>query len=237
MQEFQDKYPLGTRLVLFSNDRSLSVIIDSQLSSQARSQVIGACIESGELSCVARPDISTLSPGAHVVAKVFDPELIRFEESEWLGTREDYCIYLAGNELKAYSKLSSMNGLEVPIFYGQYRFGSALVIVLEFITVPSLFDRSIASRKEREALKMAAESLLRKLHINGVYHRDIQAWNLFWDPESCQLRILDFELAKFEEVATSKILIKQWGDEDVGEMERILVECGLPSERLQIGGI
>jgi serine/threonine protein kinase len=81
-------------------------------------------------------------------------------------------------------------------------------------------------------LKLAGLSLIDKLHSEGVYHRDIEPWNLFWCPSTSKLKIIDFEFAKFKE-NESEIRIYSWERQDRGEMEGILIECGVQDERYQ----
>src|SRR5208282_1376649 len=102
-------YALSARLVLHSMSHGapseeppyLSIRIESHLGigTKRRSQVVMATLESGKLLCPTRPEIHPLLPGARMVAKIFDPELIWFSDGEWTGSRIGYCSYLSGNEV------------------------------------------------------------------------------------------------------------------------------------------
>src|ERR1700737_4153411 len=148
-----NKYALCTTLVLQAADHTtqsgaspvLSLTIQSHLGvgPKRRSQVVTATLESGNVLYTTKPNVPSLSSGARVVAKVFDLELIWFEDGEWEGSRLGYCSFLSTNEVTAYINLSGMNGRQIPIFYGEYKFGNASVILLEFITQPSLLAYKI----------------------------------------------------------------------------------------------
>jgi len=232
------KYALGIRLELHSADRAvgieegpdvvLTITRHLRVAHERRSQVVMATLEQGDK--FAGDGIALPSPGTPVVAKIFDIDLIYFEADEWTGSRIEYIHYLKSNEVTAYKKLHSIYGTGVPTFFGEYNFGEAFVVLLEFFPQCSLVDYSVSSDEEAEALKHAGGSLIENLHSNGVYHRDIEPWNLFWDMSSGLLKVIDFEIARFKERA-SEALIRQWEAEDRGEMTRILVNCGVPDER------
>jgi len=171
-----------------------------------------------------------LSPDTPVVAKIFDLDLLYFEEWQWGGTRIEYIDYLKGNEVKAYKRPSSLYGTGVPRFYGEYTFAISFLILLEFLPERNLVGYTVSSPSEAEALKLAGRWLVRNYTAKGTYHHDLRAWNLFWNPSSGSLKVIDFELAKFEEQGSVR-LVQLWegGEEDT--MESILVECGVPDER------
>jgi hypothetical protein len=153
-----NNYVLGTRIELHSMAPvnspeespvvSLSIVRHLAVGPERRSQVVVASLESGTVLCTARPTFPPLLPGTRIVAKVFDPELGWFEDGEWEGSRIGYSAHLSANETTAYTKLASMNGFEVPIFYGKFKFGDAFVILLELVEQPSLLQYSIRSPEE-----------------------------------------------------------------------------------------
>jgi len=232
MCEFLAKYASDSPLLLYPQDQEVSentprltlkVKKHLAVGVTRRSQVVSVVLEGGDLCC-ARRDIRP-PVGTCLVAKVFDPEATFF--FEWKGSRAEYCSFLSRNEVRAYTSLADMNGIEVPLFYGAYKTGEAFVILLELITQRSLVRYSVQSPEEGDALKAAGQSLIDKLHKRGVYHRDVEPWNLFWDAPAAKLKILDFEMAKFKENEPSQV----WEAQDRVSMETILAECGIKCKR------
>ena len=94
--------------------------------------------------------------------------------------------------------------------------------------------RKADSRRARLVCRpaRAGQLLIEKLHSKGVYHCDFQRSNLFWESSSSQLRVIDFELAQFRDnLGITESLIESWKNSDKGEMDRIMVECGVPDGR------
>jgi serine/threonine protein kinase len=205
---------------------SVKITAHLKVGPRRRSQVVLATVES---TFPGSDRTTPPPPGTPVVLKVFDPQLIAFGDGEWEGSPLSYCEHLNSNEIRAYTKLISLAGREVPTFYGGYKFGDAFVILTEYITRPSLLDYHVQSLEEAETLRKAGHSLVQALHSNGVYHSDLEPFNLFRGI-SPGLKVLDFEFAKFKENGSDES-IHMWKRKDIGELDRILVDCGVPDTR------
>ena len=188
--------------------------------------MILTAIRSGKLTSPAQPDLLPLLSDSLVVAKVFDPDFMAnaLSDGEWQGSAIDYCGHLACNEESAYTKLGSMNGVELPIFYGTYKSGDSYII-LEYLTSPSLYQYLVHSPEESAALCLAAYSLIEKIQLKGVYHRDIEPSNLLWEPSLCELKNFDFEFSSSED-GKSEAVFRRWAKRDKAEIRGILVDCG-----------
>lgn len=242
LQDCATAYDVGTQLDLYLQDSTvaggdalMSITIERHLKLSAgcskQSQVVMATLQQGSIRCAAWPNTPPVLSGP-IVAKIFDLNRLSFSDGEWKGTKHEYCTYISKNEVKAYSDLGPMNGKELPSFYGRYICGEAVVVLLELITYPTLEGYSIKSSDEGVSLTRAGQLLIEKLHSKGVYHCDFQRSNLFWESSSSQLRVIDFELAQFRDnLDITESLIESWKNSDRGEMDRIMVECGVPDGR------
>jgi serine/threonine protein kinase len=183
------KYAEGVELTLypFTNSQkpeascALTIKATIQVEVRRRSQIVLAVTTHR----ADTPSGRNVDSSQTVVLKIFDPE---FGPPE-AGPDEPDCAHLARVEAEAYSKLASLGGNEVPIFYGLYSFFKSSVIMMEYIQLPNL-SRSNPSLNE-PALRLALSTLVGKLHDLDVYHLDIRSDNLFWDEK--RMVIIDFE--------------------------------------------
>lgn len=191
-----------------------------------RSQVILASVENQNPLRPINADIA-LRPAAPVVVKVYDPNFGEFDDDDWIGSRSKYFRRQWNTEVKAYIKLHSLSGVKLPIFYGEYVLGECFAIVLEYISQRSLSRYSVKSEQERGELEAAGNSLLVRLHAEGVCHGDIDGRNLLWNPSTRRLTAVDFEMAKFLDCCDDEQIVKNWKALDSSHMDGVFVDCGV----------
>jgi serine/threonine protein kinase len=181
------------------------------------------------------------------VAKFYDPTFCAdVEPAEWPGGREQFCASCRSNETKAYKTLNQLQGTDIPIFYGEYKyqppndapsqFSSAYAILLEVINHCTLGDiepHDLAA-DEKGTLKDRGFALLDNIHSLGVYHHDIRADNLFWDRKK-QLKLGDYEFATFKNERTTD-RITEWVALDKGQLISMLEHYGIKDDRPQKAG-
>ena len=160
------------------------------------------------------------------VAKFYDPQFCPYDMS---------CIESKTREVTAYKTLTTMQGKEIPTFFGEFLWFSEdgpaegiSAIVLELINDPVVGTfPPITDANEKAQLKASAIALLKKMHAHEVYHRDIRPSNLFWD-HIARLTICDFEAALCKR---NSIRAAGWIAEDTSCMMGALMECGLDDDR------
>jgi hypothetical protein len=134
---------------------------------------------------------TTLEAGSHILAKFYDPRYAEPAE-EWIGGAAGMCAWSKANETAAYTILSTLQGSEIPEFYGEYTYHlptnpdlHIAVLLLEFIEDPDLTNLQTVqySDDELKALGVTLFSKIQILHSYGVYHHDIRVANLLWGRE------------------------------------------------------
>jgi serine/threonine protein kinase len=174
------------------------------------------------------------------VAKCYDP---RFSPSvhaaEWPGGPEQFCASGKNTESKAYKLLHQLQGIYVPTFYGDYTYqystdvqpGRADVILLQVVNDPNLgnLKPQDLSPTEIVALKAAAFTALDQIHLHGVYHRDLNPDNLFWN-RGDHVKICDYEDAICGGDRNMDC-IRRLVASDRGQLLSILVEYGVKDTR------
>ena len=155
-----------------------------------------------------------------VVAKIYDPAYYRGGRS----TDPDWCHYVdnrSRTEMFAYYRLKSLQGKDLPVFYGvsQYRISTnkketrnVRVLFFEYMENWKALDKQVESLLEENKITDALKKQLlarvieiyRNIHALGVFHIDVLFQNFvshYDDGEhpTCNIRIIDFELAFFSE--------------------------------------
>ena len=231
-----DRYAVGQRFKLQASEPTL---ITNKLG------CMKFCVEIVDQLCVddrRRSQLLLVRIGASTfVAKCYDPHFSPpVSAREWPGGSQQFCTAGQIAETTAYKTLLELQGVDIPIFYGQYEYsnddlpsqgGVVTVILLEFINDPDLskIDHFNLSAEMKIALKTNAFALIEKIHSHGVYHRDIRQANFFWDSGD-RLRLCDFEEAIFIK-DIPKTNIAQWVSSDKGRLISMLAECGIEDER------
>lgn len=198
---------LITLQALDSREREIALRITKHVTvgNNRRSQVVLADLESGLLH---RRDTNETDVGrqSHVVAKFYDPKYAP-HKAEW-GPSE-MCRWAKTNETHAYEKLTELQGISTPVFYGEYVYESlydeirpVTVLVLEYISHPLLADQVFLhfTPQELKDLEANAKHMLNKIHGYGVYHNDIELHNIMYGREGKQLILLDWAEAGFDDV-------------------------------------
>ena len=205
-----------------------------------RSQVVLAKLVNGHLTA-ANSDKSVLRNGSNLVAKFFDPSYA-IAESVWEGGSVESCARVRNNELAAYTRLQQLQGTNVPLFFGEYTSkirrhseseGTHVgVLLFEFVSDPILSDYfpDNFTSADSASLKLAAFSVLDRVHKNGVYHHDIARRNMFWNCESKEFKLFDFEFATFDNGSFAD-KIREWEDSDISMMYSELREFGIVDDR------
>ena len=174
------------------------------------------------------------------VAKFFDHRFSpHVDPREWPKGSQQRSAAYKDAEVRAYKLLKPLQGIDIPIFYGEYTFqlpcyegilyNRGSVILLEFINTSTLYDiRRLNLTFDKLALKLQAFAILNNIHSHGVYHHDLVPENLFWD--NSKPKLVDFEQATFRNEDT-KDLIEEWIALDRGQLISALRYYGIKDER------
>ena len=102
------------------------------------------------------------------------------------------CRWAKTNEVHAYEKLTELQGVLTPIFYGEYIYKSLndgdpliAVLILEYVGHTLLSDLLFSdfTKEELCELGIKATDTLNTIHGYGVCHNDIVLHNLMYSRE------------------------------------------------------
>jgi serine/threonine protein kinase len=233
-----DEYAIGKRLELTA---LLPNAITTQVDSNTFEVIIEQCLNVGLnrrsqvlLVRLAKPRNDDLLHPKYL-AKCFDWSFCSTDEAaEHEKTPQAYCAQRWSSEVNSYTKLREYQGVHIPEFYGSYNYqtksGYAHAILLGVIEGSNLksMQRSSFTPDELSQIEDESHRILDCFHSRGVYHRDIQPSNIFWDPKTNRrLMVCDWE---FAEVDPPKELIAGWAASDKRMLSSTLEKFGLPSK-------
>ncbi|KAK7465295.1 hypothetical protein VKT23_005274 [Stygiomarasmius scandens] len=113
-----------------------------------------------------------------VVAKIFDPVYYDNDDLVWLDpfSESDLSIW---NEVNSYRRLSSMQGMNIPRFYGH--FVASLGKLHDFRTVNVLMMEYISGRDVAEIVPQGTEDTVCAEHLDALYTAVLQVHFAIWD--------------------------------------------------------
>ena len=219
-----DEYSVDTSITLRGpelSEREITLQITHHLKvgNNRKSQIVLANLKSGLLAG-RDPKKTTVSRQSRLVAKFYDPKYAP-QMAEWSDGPSGMCRWAKTNETHAYEKLTTVQGISTPVFYGEYVYESfydgirpVSVLILEYISHPMLTDHVFShfTTQELSELEAKANDTLNTIHGHGVYHNDIELHNIMYNRGSKELVLLDWADAGFDDV-------NYWCEWDITKLE------------------
>jgi hypothetical protein len=139
------------------------------------------------------------SPERYVV-KLLDHRYATDEHDPWNEGSEAALRRQFNRELECYRRLEPLQGIHIPIIYGEYSFLNAQkqsldLFIMQYLPMPRLVDHAfprLSAPEYLSKLEVAAFSSLAKLHSYGVCHNDIHCANMLWELGGDKVWFVDF---------------------------------------------